>query len=159
MFKQLTRVVIFGALALTASLMACAVATDEASAYSAGQHRAITFISSHVDVAVHVADTASAAATANGNGDWQRAIKLIRHSSNDYAKLHRQWLAVPVAGGAVERLERQFDALLNNIGVYGTCVAKSIAGDGSSANVVRGLKAWDRALVNLSNVLIELEVL
>jgi len=30
---------------------------------------------------------------------------------------------------------------------------------GSSANVVRGLKAWDRALVNLSNVLIELEVL
>ena len=147
------------ALLLSASLMACVVATDAASAYSAGQHRAITFISSHVDVAVHVADTASAAATANGNGNWLRATKLIRHSSNDYAKLHRQWLAVPVAGGAVERLERQFDALQSNIGVYGTCVAKSIAGDGSSANVVRGLKAWDRALINLSNVLIELEVL
>ena len=146
-------------LATLALLAAGLAASGTASAYSAGQHRAIAFISNHVDVAVHVADTAAAAATANGNGDWQRAIKLIRHSSNDYAKLTDQWLAVPAAGGAVARLERQFDALLNNIGVYGVCVAKSIAGDGSSANVVRGLKAWDRALVNLSNVLIEMEVL
>ena len=147
------------ALLLTASLMACAVATDAALAYSASQHRAITFISNHVDVAVRVADTASAAATANGNGNWLRATELIRHASNDYAKLHSQWLAVPVAGGAVARLERQFDALQSNIGIYGECVARTIAGDGSSANVVRGLKAWDRALNNLSNVLIELEVL
>jgi len=148
--------VTFATLALLAAGLA---ASGTASAYSAGQQRAITFISSHVDTAVHVADTASAAATANGNGNWLRATELIRHSSNDYAKLHSQWLAVPVAGGAVARLERQFDALQSNIGIYGECVARTIAGDGSSANVVRGLKAWDRALINLSNVLIELEVL
>jgi len=148
--------VTFATLALLAAGLA---ASGTASAYSAGQQRAITFISSHVDTAVHVADTASAAATANGNGNWLRATELIRHASNDYAKLHSQWLAVPVAGGAVARLERQFDALQSNIGIYGECVARTIAGDGSSANVVRGLKAWDRALINLSNVLIELEVL
>jgi len=148
--------VTFATLALLAAGLA---ASGTASAYSAGQQRAITFISSRVDTAVHVADTASAAATANGNGNWLRATELIRHASNDYAKLHSQWLAVPVAGGAVARLERQFDALQSNIGIYGECVARTIAGDGSSANVVRGLKAWDRALINLSNVLIELEVL
>ena len=146
-------------LATLALLAAGLAATGTASAYSASQHRAITFISPHVDTAAHVGDTAATAATANGNGNWLRAIKLIRHSFNDYAKLTDQWVALPVGGGAVERLERQFDALVSNIGIYGACVAKTIAGDGSSANLLRGLKAWGRALNNLSNVLIELEVL
>ena len=63
------------ALLLTASLMACAVATDAALAYSASQQRAITFISNHVDVAVRVADAASAAATANGNANGKHEVK------------------------------------------------------------------------------------
>ena len=157
--QRSSRALVAVGVAILVVIAVCAATAQPAAAYSASEQRVISFVSAHVDTAIHVADTAGAAASANGRGRWVRATELIRHSSKDYARLHKQWWGVPEAGGAVTRLERQFDALQNNIGIYGECVAKSIAGDGSYANVNRGLKAWDRALNNLSNVLVELAVL
>jgi len=142
---------------LTFSLATIGVEAHTASAYTTQRHQVIHFIDTHVDSACHVADTATAAEVADSNYDWARASARIRHSVRDFLKLRRHWLQLPFANGNPARVELKFDSMLEYIRIYIVSVARTVSGDWSYASFTRGQRAYDRAVNDCAQVLLELD--
>jgi hypothetical protein len=142
---------------LIVSLGTIGASAQVASAYSTQRQQVIHFIDTHVDSACHVADTATAAAVPDSNYDWARASARIRHSVRDFLKLRRQWLQLPFATGNPTRVELKFDSMLENIRIYIVSVARTVSGDWSYASFARGQRAYDRAVNDGVQVLLELD--
>lgn len=155
-FSSLTFTLLASAL-LIASFAAFGAAADTAAAHTARQHVVLRFIAAHVDSACHVADTATAAATADSTCDWVRADARIRHSVRDFLKLRQQWLQLPATGSRVTRLELKFDSMLEHIRIYVVSVARTISGDWSYASFMRGERAYQSAVSDGAEVLLELD--
>ena len=155
-YTRLT-IVLFVFALLAVSFATFGLAVDTASAYTTQKHQVLHFIDAHVDSACHVADTATAAAVADSIYDWERADARIQHSVRDFLKLRRQWLQLPFAGGNPTRLELKFDSMLENIRIYVVSVARTISGDWSYASFMRGERAYDRAVNDCAQVLLELD--
>ena len=125
---------------VTATVTSSPTSTPPPPPLTLGEQRVLDFVTEYFPQMKTVRDQIGRTVKDVIAGKWIDAAYRTKHFANAFDKIDGQWSRLPVAGGATDQLEQDFQFFINGLRRYGRNVAKVVwaTGGGNVGDYANG---------------------